>query len=354
MILKVVVILILFSVVPLCIGKAATAGIQKYYADCIPFWMILGFLIMLGVFQLITVPFTLAEIPFHFLVYLYSAILLLLVVYGGIRYGKLLWNRLYKFIIDRKWLNVVFLLAIILILIQMLISVFTENHMSGDDAAYVVYANDIVYTDSIFGYSPYTGEYAGIGVNKITLTSWCVFMAFLSKISGIPAAVIAHTVLPFMLIGYAYMVYYLMARVLMKDSYTKIGWFLIVLSALHIGGDFSIYTLTFRLLQIQWQGKAVAAAIVVPFLIYYMYVINEEPLQKMEYVNLILISIAAAGCTLVGGGLALMVIVIGSISMAISRRRIGIWLRSMLCCIPCGLYCAAFLFQYTLTAWLRG
>lgn len=351
---KIIVVGIILFIVPVCIGKVFSEGIKKDYANLIAFWAVLGFLIMLGIFQLLTVPFTLAAVPFHLLANLYSVIIIIITIYAVIRYGGDIWKAIHEFLLGKNWLNIIFILASAIILAQMLISMISANYIGEDDAAYIVYSNDIVYFDSIFGYGPYTGEYVGVGVNKMTLTSWCVFIAYLSKISTIPVAIMAHTILPFILIGYAYGVYYLMARVLFKNNYTKVGWFLIILSILHIGGNFSYYTITLRLLQCQWHGKAVVAIIVTPFLIYYVYVMNVGQVYRKEYVNLIFTTIAAAGCTLVGGGLALVVVASGTLAMSIVKRRCRIWIRSLICCIPCALYCVAFLLQYTLTEWLKG
>lgn len=348
------ILIIVLWIIPLIIGYGMLHGIKKGYTKLMATWYVTGVAVMLGVFQLLTVPFTLLEISFSLLVVVYLVVLILLSGYYICRYRKSIFNKMRVAISNIQWSECYFIFALILILFQMIIPVIRANYIGADDALYIAYSNDIVYYDSIFTYFPYTGEYVGVGVNKMTLTSWCVFVAYLAKITNIHVATIAHTFLPFWVIAISYMVYYLIGRILMRSNFKKVCCFLIVLSVIHIWGNISSYTITLRLLQCQWHGKAVAAIFFTPLIFYMVYVMFSKKTSLKECLVLILITLGATGTTLIGTGLAVLTISVECLVLSIMNRDWKVLMRGVLCCLPCASYAIVFVFQYYFTALLKG
>lgn len=140
---------------------------------------------------------------------------------------------------------------------------------TGDDDSYLSIALCALKNNSIFYVNPIYGNTVTDDLTfKYTVASWSQYIAFLGRISGIHPTIIAHTLLPVLLVILAFGVYMLIARKLFdtkKEQYS----FLIMLLFITIMGGYSWYTLTFRLLVCLWQGKGVMAAIIIPFTLYY-------------------------------------------------------------------------------------
>lgn len=140
---------------------------------------------------------------------------------------------------------------------------------TGDDDSYLSIALCALKNDSIFYVNPRYGNTVTYDLAfKYTMASWSQYIAFLGRISGVHPTIIAHTLLPVLLVILAFGVYMLISHKLFdtkKEQYS----FLIILLIITIMGGYSWYTLTFRLLVCLWQGKGVMAAIIIPFTLYY-------------------------------------------------------------------------------------
>ena len=87
-----------------------------------------------------------------------------------------------------------------------------------------------------------------------------------------------------------------------------------------------------------WQGKAVVAGIMIPFLCYLMMLLCQLSVEKQIYYLLFLTDIAC--CLLSGMGIFLSAIVIGVLGLyiAITKKRFQMILKIALSCIPTILY----------------
>ena len=89
---------------------------------------------------------------------------------------------------------------------------------------------------------------------------------------------------------------------------------------MHIYGFYSQYSITFRLLGPNYQGKAVLAASLCPLLFALMMRILEYEYRRRAGVLLLLLSIAATGLTMFGAAVFLMNTVL-VITVAMFRRK---------------------------------
>lgn len=270
-----------------------------------------GNIILWAIFQMLCVPMGMLGIKFSILSIMYMGIIfILLVCLFIISFKYQRWFEIPLYSIKKIQWGV--WLVILLILGQIFFFVFgaAPAHVGGDDSSYIATALDAVENNEIAAIDPYTGQKADkASLIKLALTSWNYYVSFLSEISGIHVAAVAHTFLPVMLVPMAFVVYWLIARFLFCNDKKKVCIFLLCLNLLLFFGAYSRYTLTFRLDMCVWQGKAVMAIIMLPFLFYYL--IRVEEYGKKEVLCILLIIAATCAMSLMGVGLTI-VIVIGA------------------------------------------
>ena len=349
MILKGIYMLFWLALVPFFLGLVTLQWTKNEKADTAS-CMVVGYLGMLATFEILSLPMILLKLPFHILRYTASAIYVLVAVVALVKYhkraGKIL-TSMVKNLGRQPWTIWV---AVALILVQMGFYVFGMA-TDLDDSYYVANAAVTLKTDTMFQVSPYTGLYETTLELRYALSSFTIFVAFVSANCGFEAATMAHTVLPVFLVALAYMVYYRMGlfffgterkenpKTLQKtDSKVRsAGLFLCFLSLIHITSYYSVYTQgTFLLVRI-WQGKAVLAAIILPWLFYMAYRLSAPKADEREWILLFISVIACCHVSSMGVVLAPVMLGIMAILFGITRKQ---WMyvgRCALCCLPCAL-----------------
>lgn len=303
-----IIILVLYwGTVPSVIGIAGSSVLCRKKKVSVVESYILGNIIIWAIFQVLCVLMGFMGSSFTVLTVIFTVIILVLLIVSlglqarGIK--EKIWNLVRKVTRFRwgEWL----IIALILVQVGSLVFGMSYSGANGDDAAYIAISLDALEQNSIGKINYYTGLPTGVPL-KILLTSWNYYISFLSKISGVHVAIIAHTFLPIVLVPMAYMVYLLIAGELFQHKRKKVVAFLLWINLLIIFGGYSWYTLTFRLDVCVWQGKAVMATIMLPFLFYYLLRTNEY--QKRDFMCLLFILISTCAMSLMGVGLSIIIV----------------------------------------------
>ncbi len=137
----------------------------------------------------------------------------------------------------------------------------------GDDAYYVVQSVLADQTDTMNRILPYTGYSTALDFRH-ALATWPLWIAFVSRITGIHAAIMAHTILPIILIPAHYFVASLIGLHLFRRRRDLNLLFLCFLCLLSLYGNVSIYTPETFFLMRTWQGKALVGSLTIPLLCY--------------------------------------------------------------------------------------
>jgi hypothetical protein len=249
---------------------------------------------------------------------------------------------------ERFWTILLGVLAVLLILLQAYIPARYE-HSDDDDSRFVSEEVSAVEHDTMYRDHPITGmimeDWERGEVKKDMASPWAMYVAFYSKLSNIPPAMLSHAYLPFFMTLLCYAVYYLIGSALLKGNREKIWMFLIFLSVIHMWNYTSTHTLGSMLLLRIWQGKAVCASFMLPFFFYLMYQIMQERYEKgwiaFSYV------VSTAACLLSGIGIVTMPVVIflyGLVDFLYhrnGRKLIAIWGAAA----PCAVYLLISLIQ---------
>lgn len=137
----------------------------------------------------------------------------------------------------------------------------------GDDAYYVVQSVLADQANTMNRILPYTGYSTALDFRH-ALATWPLWIAFVSRITRIHAAIMAHTILPVVLIPAHYFAVSLVGLHMFKRRRDLNLLFLIFLCLLSMFGNVSIYTPETFFLMRTWQGKALVGSLVIPLLFY--------------------------------------------------------------------------------------
>lgn len=291
-----------------------------------------GYVSIWALFQLVTVPLVLMKVSFAFEVILITISLMFLSVLG-IRFGKFP-SLGYK--VNKKMDLVAFVLVCGGILAVLLCTIFMQ-HTDWDDSRFVVNAVDMVRTNRMFLTNPMTGEetITFIGELKKDVTApWAVFIAYCSKMTGVFPTVMAHSVLPIVLLICAFCVYWQLAEVFFKDEFFHKCCFLYFVILLNLYGHFSVYRAETFLLTRLWQGKAVVAGVGIPAIFLILMWIYEKQKKIGNYCVLFMMNLSI--CLMSGMGTLIGAMMLGCTGLVygIAKRNWKFMILLWSFCVP--------------------
>lgn len=335
-------------------GENKKAGIRRLFLERTPVSVCpaavyaAGFVIVLAVFQIVAVPVILFETwGFPRIVTIYS-ILLAVLSAAGLIFGFPVLRGMAvdarTWIVTRKRPSVetalYWVIAVGLILFQMYMA-YTHEFFDGDDAYYVAQSVIAEQTDVLYRILPYTGLSTSLDIRH-ALASLPIWEAYLARVTGIHPAIIAHSVLPLILIPLTYLVYYRIGMRLFKGAFRKTAVFLILVSLLQIFGNTSIYTNATFFLMRTWQGKSVLCNFVLLTAVWSLLRLwetgadGEQKGKKQAGWWLLMAAnnVTAAMATTMGAFLLGLFIAIAGLVMAVRQKRPGRLIPLAATCLP--------------------
>lgn len=315
-----------------CLCGYLLRRILKMNKEGVLFSVAAGSMCWWAVMELILVPMTMKLASFHSFVYVYTAVVLVLAVLGLCCWRDIL-EDVKNFIRNwKQYLTLGHFVALVLICYQLY---YLHHHMylEWDDTYYVNLANTAVYSDKIYWIYPETGTLADFD-KRYVLSLWPIFYAWLSKIIGVIPTIMAHTILPWMIVPLAYMVYALIGKRLFPEDKQMQGMFLAMAVMLHLfmSGE---HTAGLTFLSITpWVGKGVLATVLIPLLFYWLL----RTVQEERVADWVMLGITAlGGCLLSSMGIMLTPVFVGTAVLVLSLKKKNI--RYLLCgaasCLPC-------------------
>lgn len=310
----------------------ALRRILKLKREGFLFSIVSGTVFWWALMELILVPMTMMRASFHSFVFLYSLLVLVFVILGITCWKDILEDGRLMIKSVRQYLTLGHLVALVLVCYQLY---FIHHHMylEWDDTYYVNLANEAIYSDQIYWVYPETGAFADFD-KRYVLSLWPIFYAWLSKLIGVIPTVMAHTILPWLIIPLAYMVYALIGKRLFPKDGQMQGMFLAMAVLLHLfmSGQ---HTSGLTFLSITpWVGKGVLAAVLLPMLFYMVFRASE----KGSPGDWILMGITGlGGCLLSSMGIMLIPVFIGTsvLLTTLRKKRVMDIVCGLAACAPC-------------------
>lgn len=269
-ILQWLVLVLLVTMVPFLLGTIPVKYMNRFQRT--PAMMYLcGWFVSFSVFELVSVPFILLERSFTEVVVVYSlAILILLVVsawtgreiFVQFFSCRMWWDDMAK---ASWWTRLGWLVVVILLVIQLIHAVLFEYY-DGDDSYYVAQAVMTNTFDTMYLRDNYTGYIYPLDIRH-ALSPTPVYIAWMSRISGVHPTIIAHSVLSLVWILLMYCVYGQIGKRLFAKEKEWCPLFLIFIEVWFLFGNISLYTSETFAMTRTWQGKGLMAGVILPALL---------------------------------------------------------------------------------------
>lgn len=321
---------------------------------------ILGYTVMFALFELVGIPIVIGVVyhSFRLLWQIFMALSLLLALTAAvitrIKYGRgyslksWSYESFCRISLEEK---AAYLIFAAIIGFQMYMA-FTRASFDGDDAYYGVQGLIAQQHDTLYRINPNTGRSAPLDVRH-AMALLPVWEAFVGKMSGIHVTVIAHSVVPLILLPLSYLVYFQIGKKLFVKKKEALPFFMIIMALFQMFGNVSIYTNETFLLTRTWQGKSVAGNFIIPMVFWLFLCLFEEEESDRKgkgmakrggyFVVLACLNLAA------GVSSSLAVLLSGILTMglaflfAIKERRFSVLIWAGLTCIPSAAYILTYL-----------
>lgn len=211
----------------------------------------------------------------------------------------------------------------------------------GDDAYYVVESLIAQQSDTMYTRLPYTGRATSLDIRH-ALAVFPMWIAFVAVRGGVHATILSHTIMPLLLIGLAYLLYYEISGCLLKDREQR-AMFMIVMALFQIFGNVSIYTNETFFLTRTWQGKAVAGSLVIPAVFWILLCLFRDGEQERDrdrgwWWLLAAVNMTAGICSSIAVFLLSLFLAVSAVVLAAVKRDFKIVLCVGAACIPNVLY----------------
>lgn len=299
---------------PLICGEAMSLMLGVYRRrdfSGVLFRFLTGSLLMWAVFECVVVPAIPLRAPFDVTVYIWLAAMALVLLLIFARHKDALSHREKgPFLSVGGWFDVlVLVLAAALILLQCYMY-YACIHLDEDDSYFLVTSINALEYNTMALSSFETGiELDSLLIrNGDNACAWLYYFAALSHLTGLHAAVIAHTLLPVALLLAMYAAYWLIADLLFDSDVLSCALctFFVALICIYFSGSGAAQTV--HALTRIWQGKAVVSAIIMPVVIFESLLMYRKDKRRLY---LLFAIVGVASCSLSGMGIILGCLSIG-------------------------------------------
>ena len=339
--LNVLLFLFWMIILPSVIGSSLALLFHKKIVSLLNY--LAGFLIMGGIFQLCSVHVIYERGSLSSVISRWQPIMLILFAISAL---FLCYNIIVKYKHNaialhfpdyKQWISHKSLLICFFCIILQLLFAVCFTHIDDDDSRFIASAVIAAETDAMYTCHPITGE----SMTEFTDESYkdvtsplTIFYALLSRLTSIHPTIIAHTLLPAILILIYYAILYHIGLFLFQSDLNKIGIFMAAVCFLNIWGFCSVYTPASFLLLRSWQGKSIVANIMIPFIFLCFMKLSKKYNDFYWWIALLLCMLFSCLCSGIGIALPIILVGISGLLLAIRKKKFSILLLSGLCCIP--------------------
>lgn len=172
-----------------------------------------------------------------------------------------------------------YLIAGILIIMAQALILAITTYNDPDDSWFVSTSTTAIYSNTINQFDPATGYLLDQFDTRRGFAPFPIFIAFISKMTFLHPAIIAHTIFPLVLIPASYIVYYFISLEFYKTS-EKADQFIFVISLVNLFSGYSAKNSSIYLIGRIWQGKALLASLILPLLFLVLLWHKQKPATK--------------------------------------------------------------------------
>lgn len=347
--LNILLVILFLIIVPFLLGLLLERNFDKSL-NVVAFSrvFIMGFAIMLCAFQAVAGICIYKGTSFDFLLYLYTGILIALIVVALLLNRKRLLGVIPDSVkaikegasgFEKEYL-IIGIITLLLIVFQTSLLIF-RTHMDTDDCRFLAESLEAIEKNTLLRVHPITGENLAFPIGEMKkeiFSPYPIWIAVISVYTRIHPTVLAHGIFPALLIPLAYSVYYLLGTHFFEDRNKRIIY-MFILSVIMLFSFESIYSLGYTLLTIIWQGRSIVATSMAPFLWYILEKIyNEENTGILSYLTVLIVSLAIADLSGTGAMIPPVIGAAFALSSFIKNRKIMPSVLMVMAVIPSGIY----------------
>lgn len=353
--LRILMLAVLLVGIPIWIGGIFT-GAGKHTdrqtdKNKLTFQWISGQLVLWAGFQLLCVPVVLMQKSFRVVVGCFNGYTIALMLLAAVFFYQR--RRKTSLHVVRepqkpggKWYYISWGVFWALLAFQLLQAVVMA-YADGDDAFYIAEATHAVDSELMYDKIPYTGWPTELDARH-GIAPFPIWIAYLSKMSGIRTVTVAHVLLPLAMIPLTYAVYYQLGSRLFARKKDSLPVFMIFTELLVLFGDYSLYTAEHFMIARSRQGKAALASIVIPALFLLLLLLLEKLQEEQRiplgyWVLLVAALTASCLCSTLGALLVCMLVGVTGLCAAVCYRKWKLLIPMAACCIPCLIYVGLYL-----------
>lgn len=343
LVLQIGVLLFFMAAVPLGIGAGIASFVDGQKNNAGFMWMA-GYLVLLAVFQFVSVPLVIKGARFSTLVLWFAVLCIFLSVAGiALRLQYMRRHPALRPVKERAGKREIILWTVFgaLLLLQLFMAGYL-TFADGDDSYFVTVATIADGTDTMYFYLPYTGGTTSLDMRH-ALAPFPLYIAFLARVTGLHTATVAHVALPTVLIPLTYCIYGLIGSRLLKGRNRQLPVFMIFTAIFILWGNYSLYTAETFLMTRTRQGKAALGNIVVPAFFFLVYLAGErlaenKKVEKSLWMLLLCLTTFSCLCSTFGGFLTAVLFGAFGLCALITYKRWRLLLPLVFCLLPAAVY----------------
>lgn len=332
------ILVLLVTVMPFLLGAVPVKYMNSFQRT--PAMMYLcGWFVSFSVFELVSVPFILLERSFTEVVITYSIVLMVLlgfsVWFGHEAIKQVLAWKLWKKCFSEmpNWTRLGWLVAVLMLVMQMVHAVVFEYY-DGDDSYYVAQAVMTNTFNTMYLRDNYTGYIYPLDIRH-ALSPTPVYIAWMSRISGIHPTIISHSVLSVAWLVLMYCVYGQIGKRLLAKNKEWQPLFLIFIEIWFIFGNISLYTSETFAMTRTWQGKGLVAGVILPALLLSLIYLADQKTRLGNWLLFIMIILSAVFATSVAFMLVPTIVGIAAVLIGWKKKSAKTVLFMGAGCLPC-------------------
>lgn len=359
-VLKILGMLLWLIVIPFGIGllmmSAGKKSDKENQVCSIGATMLWGYILQFALLEIVGIPVMLCSVYHGFSnFYKIYAPLLIIVATAGIwtsirrhtiqRIAKVSWKQ-FRTELGDTWESRIFWLLFLVIVVFQLYMAFTRASFDGDDAYYGVQSLMAQQTDTLYRINPNNGRSMPLDARH-ALALFPIWEAFLGTMCGIHATIVAHSIVPLVLIPLSYLIYYEIGKLLFPDKKSLLPLFLVFMAVWQMFGNVSIYTTETFFLTRTWQGKSFAGNFVIPAVIWLFLCLFPDKGEKdfvwKNWIILGALNLAAGASSSLAVLLSCLMTVGFGVLFAIKERKLRNLVYACISCFFGGLYVLLYL-----------
>lgn len=253
-----------------------------------------GFIGTITLLQIMYIPLILMHVSFEIVLYLTLTLSTLMIVISfyicPIKKEKSIIKKNICKIKKISKSNVIITAILVLIVVTQAIITSLLFNENADDSFYISLMQENIDSNSIYSKEPSLGIGNTKYLSNYMISGYELTMSVISKTFDIPVAILCHTVIMPLLIGFAYLSYYVLFRKLLNNKNAKIA--IILLAILFLFSGFTTRLRGIILLGRIWQGKEIFLNIILTLILENLIGFNKIN-RKQSTVKLILLNFSA-------------------------------------------------------------